>query len=105
MQICLALEAIHGEDIVHGDLKPANLLISGREYNIKLTDFGISQKHSQGCDLVQSDAGTLPYCSPEVLKGEATNQKADVWSLGCILYDMICGKRAFDVANNEEELK
>ena len=105
LQICLALEAVHSQDIIHGDLKPANLLISGRDYVLKLTDFGSSQKLSQGSDLAHSNTNTLPYCSPELLKNEASNQKTDVWALGCIIYDMVCGKRAFYVANNEEELK
>ena len=44
LQICLALEAVHEKGIVHADLKPSNLLMAGRDYDLKLTDFGISQK-------------------------------------------------------------
>lgn len=73
LQICLALEVIHSQGIVHADLKPSNLLISGRDYVIKLTDFGISQKLSTGYDKTHSNAGTLPYCSPEVINGDAYN--------------------------------
>ena len=105
IQACLALEAVHEQGIVHGDIKPANLLITGRDLVLKLADFGISQKLTHGYNRVHGNAGTLAYSSPEVLNGEAFNQKADIWSLGCILYEMVCGKRAFDVANNEQELK
>ena len=119
--------------------------MSGRDYVLKLTDFGvsgtiqetshpfpidnqsfdlnfshraphlvcsfqflrlqISQKLSDGYNFSHDHGGTLPYCSPEVLSGEPFNQKTDIWSLGCILYEMVTGKRAFDVANNEEALK
>ena len=77
--------------------------MQGRDYIIKLTDFGISQKLSTGYNYSHEHAGTLPYCSPEVLKGEPYNQKTDIWALGCILYEMICLKRAFD-ASNEHDL-
>jgi len=48
--------------------------------------------------------GTLPYCSPEILKDEPYNQKTDIWALGCILYEMCARKRAFD-SESEEGLK
>lgn len=68
IQICLALDVIHNKGIVHADLKPSNLLISGRDYDLKLTDFGISQKLAPGHNYSHTAIGTLPYCSPEVLK-------------------------------------
>ena len=104
LQICLALEAVHEKGIVHADLKPSNLLMAGRDYDLKLTDFGISQKLTPGYNFSHDFNGTIPYCSPEILNGERYNQKTDVWALGCILYEMVVGKRAFD-AVNEDGLK
>lgn len=59
---------------------------------------------SPGYNFSHEFNGTLPYCSPEIFKGEPYNQKTDVWALGCILYEMIVGKRAFDF-QSEEALK
>ena len=101
LQICLALEVIHEKGIVHADLKPSNLLMLGSDHIIKLTDFGIAQKLTEGYNFSHDFAGTLPYSSPEVIKGEPYNAKTDVWALGCILYELVAGKRAFDFANEE----
>ena len=80
---------------MHADLKPPNLLLSGRDYILKLTDFGISQnlQNNYSYDF----KGTMPYCSPEVLNGQPYNQKTDIWALGCILYELIACRRAFNI--------
>ena len=104
IQICLALEVIHGKGIVHADLKPSNVLMSGRDYDLKLTDFGISQNLSQGYNFSHEFIGTLPYCSPEILNGDPYNQSTDIWALGCILYELCTRKRAFD-SPSEDQLK
>ena len=104
IQICLALEVIHDKGIVHSDLKPSNLMMTGSGYGVKLTDFGISQNMAPGYNISTTGAGTLPYMSPEVLKGESYNSKTDVWSLGCILYELVVGKNAF-IDTSEEGLK
>jgi len=73
IQICLALEVIHDKGIVHADLKPNNILMHGRDYDLKLCDFGISQNLSMGYNFAHGCLGTLPYCSPEIVKGEPFN--------------------------------
>lgn len=78
--------------------------MTGRDYDLKLTDFGISQKLSPGHNFSHTCLGTLPYCSPEVLSDEPYNYKTDVWALGCILYEMVTSKRAFD-SEVEDNLK
>lgn len=103
LQILAALQYIHKLGIVHGDLKPQNILLTGRDYEVKLADFGISQALEAATCLYEG-AGSLSYCAPEVLNGDAFNQKVDVWALGCILYEMITQKAAF-VGSGEEQVK
>lgn len=95
IQICSALEVIHEKGVVHADLKPQNVLLSGSNYDPKLTDFGISQKLHKGYGFVHDLGGTLPYCSPEVLRGEKYNAKTDIWALGCLIYELSSRRRCF----------
>jgi serine/threonine protein kinase len=69
--------------------------LTGQNYDVKLTDFGISQTLTKGYGYIYDQNGTLPYCSPELLKGEPYNQKTDVWALGCIIYELCTRKRCF----------
>ena len=87
---------IHDKGIVHGDLKPQNILLTTTNYDMKLTDFGISRILTKNYSFCYEHSGTLPYCSPEVIRGEPYNQKTDVWALGCILYELCTNKRAFN---------
>ena len=92
LQICIALQYIHSLSIVHGDLKPHNCLLQGPLYDVKLSDFGISHLLSPTLTHIYDQQGTLPYCSPEVLRGKPYNQKTDIWALGCILYEVCTGR-------------
>ncbi len=98
-QILNGLDFLHAEGIIHRDLKPQNILIAKRrgEYIPKITDFGISKKD---VDSTFSDslrgAGSLPYCSPEQIRGMAKNKNTDLWSFGVIVFQMFAGRRPFD---------
>jgi predicted Ser/Thr protein kinase len=102
-QILEALDVAHRKGITHRDLKPANILVTRQ--GIKLLDFGLAR---QGGPLLEHDAtltagftgkgqilGTLQYMSPEQLQGEEADARSDLFSFGCVLYEMLSGKRAF----------
>ena len=104
-QVIDALEASHTAGIVHRDLKPANIKITPNG-TVKVLDFGIAEPHvngpagdvatlTRGSTLELAIVGTLPYMSPEQLRGQAGDQRADVWAFGCVLYEMLTARRAF----------
>lgn len=78
-------------------------MLTGKDYEVKIADFGISQSLSKNYGFLHDAQGSINYCSPELLKGEAYNEKTDVWALGCILYEMLTGFRAF--SGSEEQIK
>src|SRR5262249_27253955 len=103
------LEAAHEKGIVHRDLKPANIKITPQG-RVKILDFGLAKvvwRRNNGVNLSQLTAtigpetvtghitGTPPYMSPEQARGGAIDKRADIWAFGCVLYELLTGKRAF----------
>lgn len=80
---------LEGSNILHRDLKPSNILI--KDNTIKLADFGLSKILGDGGEMAQTMVGSPIYMSPEVLSNRPYNQKADIWSLGVLIYEMLFG--------------
>ncbi|XP_069814756.1 serine/threonine-protein kinase Nek10 isoform X3 [Dendropsophus ebraccatus] len=87
IQLCLALRYLHKEKrIVHRDLSPNNIML-GEKDKVTVTDFGLAKQKQENSKLT-SIVGTILYSCPEVVKSEPYGEKADVWAVGCILYQM-----------------
>jgi len=94
-QIARACEYMHARDIIHRDLKPQNLVYSDNKYEqICVTDFGLS-KYMEPETLAKTVCGTPAFVAPEVLRQEMYGTQVDMWSLGTILYVMLCGYPPF----------
>ena len=87
IELLLGVGYIHSKNIVHRDLKPGNIFLRHKDYEIKIGDFGISTL-IKNKKINYDHVGTLYYSSPEVIAGKAYDFKTDVWSLGCVLYQL-----------------
>src|SRR5213595_890747 len=96
-QIAEGLAAAHATDLIHRDIKPANVLIEGgSQQRVKITDFGLARA-ADDASISQSGiiAGTPMYMAPEQAQGQTLDQRADLFSLGSVLYQMVAGRPPF----------
>ena len=92
-----AISYCHQLHVVHRDLKPENVVFFEKLGMVKLTDFGFSNKYNPGQKL-ETSCGSLAYSAPEILLGDSYDAPAvDIWSLGVILYMLVCGHPPFQV--------
>jgi serine/threonine protein kinase len=109
-QIAEGLEAAHEKGVIHRDLKPANVMITAEE-RVKILDFGLAKALTDEAQSIDSShsptiteamtqpgmiLGTAAYMSPEQAKGKSVDKRADIWAFGCILYECLTGKKAFE---------
>lgn len=92
-QICEGLQEVHAQGLVHRDLKPENLMID-EAGNVKIMDFGVA--HPAGDETANRAIGTPCYMSPEQIQGGAIDPRADIYSLGLVLFEIFTGTRAFE---------
>jgi predicted Ser/Thr protein kinase len=93
-QICDALREAHAQGVVHRDLKPENIVI-GPKGEVKVMDFGIARSIDKDATLTGTLIGTPAYMAPEQAEGRPIDQRADIYSLGLILYEMFTGRHPF----------
>ena len=98
VQICLAIKHMHDRKILHRDLKTQNVFLTSKG-EVKIGDFGISRVLQHTYDCAQTAIGTPYYLSPEICQEKPYNQKSDIWSLGCILYEIVTLRHAFDASS------
>ena len=87
IQIFIAIEYIHSQKIIHRDIKASNIFLSSIEI-VKLGDFGISRVLENSMEAAITVVGTPFYMSPELCQNKPYTMKADIWSLGCLLYEI-----------------
>ena len=93
-QMVSGISYVHKRKILHRDLKPENIFLTSW-FQLKIGDFGLAKCLTRTFDMASTLCGTPVYMAPEVLGGEPYDQKADMWGVGCILYELATGKRAF----------
>lgn len=100
MQILRALQHAHDKGIVHRDIKPQNIMLLSNG-NIKVTDFGIARfSYSDTKTMTDSAIGSVHYISPEQARGDATDDRADIYSVGVVMYEMLTGQLPFQSDNS-----
>jgi Tol biopolymer transport system component len=118
-QIAIALEAAHQQGIVHRDLKPANIKVRS-DGTVKVLDFGLAKALAGDIGVADASSsptitspaltrmgvilGTAAYMSPEQACGKAADKRSDIWAFGCVLYEMLAGRRAFEGEGVSETL-
>jgi serine/threonine-protein kinase len=104
IQVAEALDYAHRKGVVHRDIKPENIVCRDAAGNVKVTDFGIAQV-GQGTPPDDQAAGTPHYVAPEVLRGQRADSRADLYSLGVLLYWMLSGQLPYQAASVPELLQ
>ncbi|DAA23976.1 TPA: NIMA (never in mitosis gene a)-related kinase 5 [Bos taurus] len=103
VQISLGLKHIHDRKVLHRDIKTQNIFLSKNGMVAKLGDFGIARVLNNTMELARTCVGTPYYLSPEICQNKPYNNKTDIWSLGCVLYELCTLRHPFE-GNNLQQL-
>ena len=98
IQICIGLHHMHSNNILHRDLKTLNIFLT-KDNKIKIGDLGVAKILENFENFVTSKVGTPYYLSPEVCEDRPYNNKSDIWSLGCVLYEICSLQHPFEAKN------
>jgi len=100
-QVAEGLEEAHCKGIIHRDIKPANIMLTDKG-QVKIMDFGLAKLESAG-DITKTSAvmGTVAYMSPEQAMGKKIDVRTDIWSFGCLLFEMLAGRGPFQEGNEQ----
>ena len=100
-QMLRALQHAHEKGVVHRDIKPQNIMLLRDNKTIKVADFGIASFHNKGDTKTMTDGaiGSVHYISPEQAKGDIVDNKADIYSVGVVMYEMLTGRVPFQAEN------
>jgi serine/threonine-protein kinase len=109
-QVCRSLAEAHAVGLIHGDVKSANLqlLIHGGEYDfVKVLDFGLAKDRRAGERASEAVGvrGTAAYLAPEIIKGQVSDERADLYALGCVAYELLTGELVFGAMTEPEMLQ
>jgi serine/threonine protein kinase len=99
----LAIEYLHSKNIIHRDIKPSNIFINGP--NLVIGDLGQAKNFDMSVVNSKTMFGTFPYNAPETFEDEGYTKKIDIWSFGCVLYEMIKLEKLFNQKGNAFLLK
>ncbi len=98
VQVLMGLDHAHQQGIVHRDIKPANVFIQ-QDDTVKIMDFGVARLTSASMTGTGNIVGTADYMSPEQVQGQKVDGRSDLFSVGCLLYELVTGRRPFHADN------
>ena len=102
-ELILVINFLHNNKIIYRDIKPENILLDA-EGHIKLTDFGLSRLCSENNEKAFTICGTIYYIAPEILERKGYDKTVDLWSLGCLMYEMLNGKPLFNFQTGKVDI-
>uniref|UniRef100_A0A6A7GC87 Calcium/calmodulin-dependent protein kinase type IV-like n=1 Tax=Hirondellea gigas TaxID=1518452 RepID=A0A6A7GC87_9CRUS len=105
-QLAQAVQHIHKCGISHRDLKPENILLTSDspDATIQIADFGVSKLIGKS-NMMKTVCGTRPYCAPEVIRGKSYTSNVDNWSIGILMYILLCGYHPFDMYGDLSDMQ